>query len=384
MRSAARTGLMVKHLAALICGVVVSGAVAAGEANVYFVGDFESGRVEPVGSKHDGFYLGTLPNPQVGDEMLVSGQSDFGPDAKADTHVVRSEAVGGEIVRPRKGQFFLRSELFRNKNYLRLNGFSRNKPRSKISMSNASLEVDFDQEGYVGFSIFVPQNFEDELGVRDQRGESALFIMNADSARTLVHLGVWVQKPQTEAHWFLRYWTSATTTQESGAESRVVDLGPVRTDTGKWTDFVVRYRFNPFAVATNPAEKGIANAKNQMYQPNKGILQVWKAVGSVDPDGNRTMELMVDQVDKPIGLVPNNIQRIQHTWRIYKYGWLVNATSLTRPVWFGFDEIRQGLVDRDGTTFADVAPSGHAEACKGNCEPGANHKPAPPSDVAVD
>lgn len=375
---------MVNRIAILILGVLACGSAIAGDAKVFFTGDFESGRILPVGSKHDGFYLGTLPDPQIGDEVLVSGSSDFGPGTKADTRVVQSEIVGGETITPRKGQYFLRSELIRSKNYLRLNGFSRNKPRSKISMSNDGLEFDFDKEGYVGFSLYAPKNFEDELGTRDQRGEAALFIINSDSSRTLVHLGVWVEKPQTEAHWFLKYWTSATTTKEDGAESRVVDLGPVRADTGKWTDFVVRYRFNPFTVATNPAERGIAGAKNQLYQGNRGILQVWKAVGPVDADGNRKLELMIDKVDTPIGLVPNSSQRIQHSWRIYKYGWLVNATSLTRPVWFGFDEIRQGLVERDGTTFADVAPAGNGEACTTDCNPVADAKPKPPSSVVVE
>jgi len=368
--------------ALLVLGLAISGAAIAQERSVYFTGDFETGRIQRVGSQHDGFYIGTLPDPQIGDEVLVSGKSDFGPSSNADTRVVGSEIVGSETVRPRDGQFFLRSQLYRNKNYLVLNGYAKNRPRSKISMGNSSFRINFDEEGYAGFSIYVPKNFEHELGVRDHRGESALFIINADSSRTLVHLGVWVEAPATEAHWFLKTWTSATSTNESGAKEESIDLGPVSADIGKWTDFVIRYRFNPFSVSTNPAAKGIANAMNALYQGNKGILQVWKAEGSVDDNGDRKMVQKIDKVNTPVGLVPNATEKVQHTWRIYKYGWLVNPTTLTHPVWFGFDEIRQGLVERDGTTFADVAPAG--TPCTSGCEGGQAEKPRAPTSLVVD
>jgi hypothetical protein len=117
------------------------------------------------------------------------------------------------------------------------------------------------------------------------------------------------------------------------------------------------------------------------YEGNKGILQVWKAEGSVDSDGNRNMVLKIDKVNTPIGLVPRaDDSKIAHYWRIYKFGWLSNPTTLTRPVWFGFDEIRQGLVARDGTTFEDVLPSG--AACTTDCEP-METKPSPPTNLVV-
>ena len=156
----------------------------------------------------------------------------------------------------------------------------------------------------------------------------------------------------------------------------MIDLGPVSADKGKWTDFVFRYRFNPFSVATNPAAVGIPNSKNQLYQGNEGILQVWKAEGPIDLGGNREMVLKVDKVNTPVGLVPHATDKIKHLWRIYKYGWIAkNPTTLTHSVWFGFDEIRQGLVDRDGTSFGDVAPTGVV---------GGSGAPSPPASLAVD
>jgi hypothetical protein len=160
------------------------------------------------------------------------------------------------------------------------------------------------------------------------------------------------------------------------------DLGPVSADMGKWSDFVFHYRFNPFSTATNPAAIGIADSRNKLYEGNKGILQVWKAEGAVDSSGNRAMAMKVDKVNQPVGLVPHSTENIRHYWRIYKFGWHSNPTTLTHPIWFGFDEIRQGLVARDGTTFADVAPSG--APCTSNCGPTETVKPKPPASVTVE
>jgi len=373
---------MTNMFAGVVVGMALAAVASADDGKLRFLGDFESGHIGKNGTSHDGFYVATLPDPQSGNEFLHSDESDFGPTTNADTRVVRSEAIGGETVLPRSGQYFLRSEVYRTKSYLELNGYTKNRPRSKIYMSNDSLRIEFDQEGFVGFSIYVPKNFENELGVKDHRGESMLYVMNTNSTRTLVNLGVWVQGSNTEAHWYVRTWTSSTSTDEATAAEQMIDLGPVRPDIGKWTDFVFRYRFNPFSVATNPATKGIPNSRNQLYEGNRGILQVWKAEGSADQNGNRTMALKIDKVNQPLGLVPPATDGIKHMWRIYKYGWLANPTTLTHPVWFGFDEIRQGLVERDGTSFADVAPGG--KPCTSGCGTVAETKPKPPTSLAVD
>jgi hypothetical protein len=373
---------MVNRLKFLFLGIALSSGAVADDRNLHFLGDFESGRIQSNGTEHDGFYIGTLPDPQSGEDIVVSGRSDFGPDANADTRVVRTETVGGETVRPRSGEFFLRSEVFRTKNYLGLNDYKRNKPRSKIYLSNPRHEFEFDQEGYTGFSVYIPSNFENEFGVRDHRGGAILYEICTDSSRSLVNLGIWVQGDSDEAHWFVRTQANPNSVGENRDLEERIDLGPVGADRGKWTDFVFRYRFNPFSVTTNPATKGIADAKDQVYQGNKGILQIWKAEGPVDSQGNRTLRLRVDKVNEPVGLVPHATSNIKQLWRIYKYGWLVNPTTLTRPVWIGFDEIRYGMVGRNNTTFADVAPKG--ADCGADCGTVADSKPKPPKGLAVD
>jgi len=368
----------------LLIGLGLSASTWADDSKLHFLGNFETGNVRSGDRDkgHDWFYVATLPDPQVAAEIMETPKNNFGPDSNGDTHVVRSDVVDGETIKPRKGTYFLRSEVYHTKNYLDLNGYVKNRPRSKIYMSDPENRIDFDQEGFVGFSIYTPHNFENETAIRDHRGAATLFTLSTDSSRTLVNLGVWVESPSYEAHWFLRTWTSDTSILEANAQMKQIDLGPVSADKGKWTDFVFRYRFNPFSVSTNPAAKGIANSKDQTYPGNKGILQVWKAEGAADPDGNRKMTLMVDKVNTPVGLVPPAVDKIIHHWRIYKFGWLSNPTSLTHPVWFGFDEIRQGLVARDGTTFADVAPSGAAD-CVSDCGSAVASKPKPPSSLAV-
>lgn len=372
---------MVNRALVVLLGALIATGALADDDRVRFVGDFESGRIQPNGTVRDGFYIATLPRNQVGGEILEGGQSSFSPDTEADTRIVSSEVVGGQTVTPRKGRYFLRTEVFHDKNYFKLSADVKNKPRSKIYLSHDAHRFDFDEEGYAGFSIFVPRNFENELGVRDHRGDSMLFELCSDSSRTLLNLGVWVQKPNNEAHWYLRTWTSDRSTG-GNSTMELIDLGPVSADKGEWTDFVFRYRFNPFSVPTNPAEIGVPNSKNKLYPGNKGILQVWKAEGAVDSSGNRHMTLKVDKVNQPVGLVPHATDKIKHLWRIYKYGWLKNPTTLTHSVWFGFDEIRQGMVDRNGTTFADVAPGG--AGCTTGCQANGNGTPKPPASLNVD
>lgn len=373
---------MVNRLIVVVLGLALAGPALGDDKRVRFVGDFESGRIERNGARHNGFYIGTLPNPQSATDVIVSGDSDFGPTSNADTRVVRSEVVGGQAVMPRKGQFFLRSEVFRDKNYEKLNGDVRNKPRSKIYLSNSSHEIDFDVEGFTGFSIFVPKNFENELGVRDHRGSSVLFEICSDSSRSLVNLGVWVAEDSNQAHWFIRTTANPNSVSDSREFEQVIDLGPVSADVGKWTDFVFRFRFNPFSVATNPAAKGVEGARNKLYEGNKGILQIWKAQGDVDASGNRKMTLMVDKVNEPVGLAPHATTNIKQLWRIYKYGWLKNPTTLTHPVWFGFDEIRTGLVAENGTSFSDVAPA--TAVCTADCVAGVDVTPRPPNGLIID
>ena len=185
---------------------------------------------------------------------------------------------------------------------------------------------------------------------------------------------------QTQAHWVLQYVVDDKNVQGPRGERRSVVLAPVEADKGKWTDFVIRYRSNPFSVDTNPSKKGIPNSNNRLYRANKGILQIWKSQGSVLANGSRKMVRKFSINNAPVGQVPGTIQGeslLRFSLRVYKYGWQREATSVAGPVWLGFDEFRYGQVVKNGTTYSDVHPSGLA--CTDKCPSGqATDRSSPP------
>ena len=341
-------------------------------ADVKFTGDFESGRILQENSSHDGFFVHTLPDPQVSALSFSSSSGGFAPWSKLDTRVVKTEFRGSTMVKPRAGKYFLRSALYKNKNYRELNG-GENKPRSKIYVNGDKNAVEFDEEGYLGFSIFLPRDWEHETGTYGDRGSTQLLQVQSEGASwTLLALRIYVPKGDTKAHWFLTHYHSDTAVR--GGKRRDYDLGRVTADLGKWTDFVLRYRFNPFATKTDASTYG---GPKKVFKGNQGILQLWKASG----DSRQMLLTNADLVDEPVGLVPHRTEKIHWHFRIYKYGWHKNRSNVKGPVWVGFDEIRDGRVIANGTTYADVHPAG--TACTNRC-PDPAARPRPPQGVTID
>ena len=151
-----KDSIMLKACTIILLGLVVP-SIATAQRNLNFEGNFESGEILPNESQHDGFFVHTLPHPQQGSDSVRSNQGGFGPNSGLDTRVVESEIVGAEIVKPRDGDFFLRSALYFNKDYSELNS-GLNNPRSKIYMNHEINKFDFDVEGFLAFSIFLPKN----------------------------------------------------------------------------------------------------------------------------------------------------------------------------------------------------------------------------------
>jgi hypothetical protein len=347
--------------------------LAHAERSLRVVGDFESGLVQDKSSLTDGFFVKTLPHPQGDVDEIAISSGGAGPASGLDTRVVPLETVGSDVVLPRSGKFFIRTAAYFNKDYTGFSGNSGiNKPRSLISLGQ---RFDFDTEGYVGFSVFVPRNFEHETATKGEWGTTMLLSTNATSRSSFFLLNVFVPTDKNEAHWFLVYQVDAGSAYERSETKKFwVDLGPVNADKGKWTDFVIRYRANPFASTTNPAVKGIKDAMDRTYNGNKGILRLWKAEGPVDLNGDRQMSLKVDKVNTPVGLVPHATNKIVHSFRIYKFGWHQKPTAVKGPIWFGFDAIRYGLVERDSTAYEDVYAGGGYEG---------DSLPAPPKELLV-
>src|SRR5690606_30732789 len=155
---------------------------------------------------------------------------------------------------------------------------------------------------------------------------------------------------------------------------------------GRWTDFVMRFRSNPFDKDTNPAKLGIRGAADREFRANKGILQVWKSTGTQeDSNGGRPMKLVFSIENAPVGNVPSKENEVVQSFRIYKYAWRNYPSTVKGPVKFGFDEIRFGSTTEHGTTYADVHPLGMH--CTDRCPEGQEvvTRPMPPelTDVVL-
>jgi hypothetical protein len=372
----------------LIVLAIVAPTIAQAERNVRYTADFESGVIKPNGGVTDSFFIKTLPDPQVDREVIRTASGGTGLLPPWDSRVVDKASIGGQTIPPRRGKYFARHVLYYGKDYRDLNGGTLEKSRAELLVSHDSNRIDFDTEVYAGFSIFVPNNFEHETGTKGDRGSATLVTLNTDSAATFMTLRVYVPSDENEAHWFIDYPANPYSVTEDRRYKKRVDLGRINADKGKWTDFVIRFRSNPFSVTTNPAKAGIANANDQVYEGNKGIVQLWKAEGPVDGNGNRRMIRKVNVVNSPVGNVPGVTQgksKLHFGLKIYKYKWQTLSTNVKGPVWFGFDEFRFGEAIKNGTAYSDVHPAqlSCTDGCGSSAEPSEDAPPRPPNDLII-
>ena len=359
--------------AALVVAMVST--PASGERRVYLEAGFETGHVRASGGRLDAFWIMTLPDPQPeGDCKFFSpeGNGGFGLGSKTDFRVVQQEVWNGELILPRSGQYFGRSVIHRHKCY------PSDAARSHLVFTTPGQEYVWDEEVWVGFSVYVPETWEHDNKYKraDQAHLSGMSVFASNASASSSHLALRIH-PSSDSEineWVLRLVpTDPTSTTDKGNAYHA--LGSLAPDLGKWTDFVFRIRFNPFNKRTNPALEGIQGARDQWYEGNRGILQVWKSEGAADSDGNRPMRLVFSRVDEPVGLVPRADRGLRLIFDTYKYSWQPFDTDPKGPIFLGYDEIRFGRAEKEGAGFADVAPSGG---------PMASTEPKPPRLMAVD
>lgn len=375
--SSAETGTPAMRTAIQTIFLGLLGFSSALAENVHLSAGFETGRIQSASGNVDAFFVMTLPNPQNGSESIKTGSGGGQPSSNWDSKVVREENRGQQIL-PRSGNYFARSMIYANKDYTDLND-GLHKPRNALSLTAQEHRFDFDKEGWMGVSVFVPKDFEDEVGNRGSPGSIEVIVSNTDSAAYFFNINIFVPDGESESHWMLQYVVDDENVEGQPGGRRNVSLGPVRYDKGKWTDFVIRYRANPFSVDTNPANLGIPGAKNRLYRANKGILQIWKSKGPVLASGDREMVRKFSILNKPVGQVPGTVQGkslLHFALRVYKYGWQREPSSVQGPIWLGFDEFRYGLAGRDGTSYRDVHPTG--QGCTDKCPSGTEAGLAPP------
>lgn len=345
---------MLRTMIPIFCLIVPSMGLA--EQQPTLTADFESGRILPNQGPRDAGFIRTLPENQRGDEIIGTAQGGCGENSNCDMKVIQTATVDGQNVSPRSGNYFLQMLLDIRKDYTGLNG-GLPKPRNSLAWHNDVYRWDYDVERWIGFSLFIPVGFEDET----ENAGITFTEIGSDSSSHLAKLMIGKRGNDPDSRWYLEYELSDTSPTNDG--KTIIDMGSIEPDKGKWTDFVIRLRANPFRTRTNPADLGIKGAFDREFAGNKGILQVWKSAGNVDAQGNRRMANKIDIVDRPVGLVPATVQgksQLKFDARLYKGQWQGNkgkTSSVVGPqIWVAWDEIRFGDA-RDGVGYQDVNPS---------------------------
>lgn len=347
--------------------------IAPATRNILYEGTWDTGLIAASGQMLNGGNINAMRDTGYVDgnsQFPNGGAGGYGPSIDSDLRLVASEVVGGETILPRKGSYFLRGAMYYNKvqdgsfapgfkkDYNILSGGvvgdiygSNDKPRWNIGYPSAAYLTDYDTEWWAGFSIRLPLNWShDDPNAANQSANMLISMTGQDTNATQITFSIRGRQLNVSSNWALEYSVNPTSVLEGqpGGTTTKVNF-PCDDDVGKWTDFVLRVRFNPFSVDTNPFLAGVPNSRNQLYLANKGILELWKQVGP-----GRVMTKVFSQVNAPMGLVAHATRKIDFYIRNYKYGWKKIPTQAASPVWMGFDEIRFGGTIANGTSFSDV------------------------------
>jgi hypothetical protein len=314
-------------------------------------------------------------------KIMISGSGTIG----ADTNVPS-----------RSGSFFFRNRTWYIKPYdingrvstgnLKGGNSGHNKPRGEIQWPTPSTGIIYphsDEEFWYGLSIYWPTDYVHHLDVGGTQSGNLITSIGTNTKENGIGSfevfrpgkygtsgGIAVGEIGESD---IGIWGVEIKMNDAGLEGvkspltvETHSLGPIDDDLGLWTDFVFRIRWNPFSVQTNPA-LDLGFGKNQVYEANTGIYQVWKSTGPyIDGNRNRLMQLVLDKQNEPVGTVPDVDDELDFSIRQYMYGWHRNPPE---PVWGvskfyqdqGLDEIRYGSTVRDGTGYSDVHPGAQLE-----------------------
>lgn len=342
-------------------------AAPAGRQGIFAASDYESSAIQANGSLIDGAWVRCMEDTTYQDrfDWTTGGSGGFGPSTDFDVRVVHTKAWNGRLISPRTGSYFLATTIYKDKDYSDLNGAPGandpvlDKPRLfALVGSHANHRFDWDEEVWIGWSIFLPHDLEFDLGVRDHRSGNwlqSVFGSTYEASASMFNLGYFCPPGIDEAHWWIQGGTDAQSPLEGQPTGSYDywDLGSAAGDRGLWTDWVYRLRFNPFSTPTTLYGK--------TYQANRGIMELWKSTGPVlNSRGDRAMAKVHSRLNVPIGLRPGDAtDSIQFSApRQYKYGWKkpANGSTVTGPIFIGFDAVRMGRA-ADGAGFSDVHPT---------------------------
>ncbi len=355
--------------------------------------------------KNGGANILTLPITQVGTEATTSSSSPnttpifrWGLNSLTDTHIVTAETITEglstpEIVLPREGTYFWRQKIYRasgasyaspgtgvypTKHYDQLNSStvhttdgSTCRPRNAMSFQKEAVYgFDRDAEVWMGFSLYIPTNWEHETYARGTTANGPMLLTllpssgnSLDTNSTHLTLNAivpdsgWTALRQptsgaTKTHWCIQWYRNPTSTQEANVTR--LSLGEIQL--GKWTDFVFNMRWNPFT--------GNTTVLGTTYVGNSGKIRLW--CGEQNSNGTRSISSgsPLYTYSGPCGNYPSG--KIIPSLRVYMFGWNnANTSSRSHPVWVGADAFRWGFATGStmntyqggaASTWGDVAP----------------------------
>jgi Polysaccharide lyase len=254
--------------------------------------------------------------------------------------------------------------------------------------NRTSPHAPFFQDSWVGFSIYLPStgagNWAKPSGVyevlvqwHDSHDPFPPPVWDQEESKNPLFSIAVSDTPHPPArHWSLGYLGESRTPYPTLGSPRpwkyesgqTVDLGPIDPDLDKWTDWVVRIRWNFWKVGTS---NNFANWQAGVYDnvagsPNCGLIQVWK-------NGKLVFE------KNPVQIGANDNGSPFFSAGLYK-GWREQAqrdsdADVTDRLMY-FDEFRYG---NGNAVYSDVAPGGARSVTPAKGTP----VPTPPSSVVV-
>jgi len=330
---------------------------------------------------------GTLEGPWERENTSGSGfQAGDGMDIELGTALT----IGADVAVPSPpgSTFYARGRIAYNKDYAQeppetsphFGNSGKNKSRWGLQWPEKTL-WEQDTELWHSGVFYVPTDFEHETGVFGTQSTIKMMDINTNqqglsSSGTGTHIQIATPGgasnmgglPGNDAHWILLDHFNDLNRQSSqaGGAKRWYDLGRLidDADIGAWTIFVVRYRSNPHSSNTNPVtDLGLSGAQNRTFLGNRGIIEIWKSKGV-----GRIMTLVLSLVNTPNGTIAwtengdGVVNTLQLTdYRMYKFGWQLQNTSVSGPIELGFGPFRIGEVIRDSSGYSDVHPTQAAQ-----------------------
>jgi len=305
----------------------------------------------------------------------LADNKEYASTANSDWRIVTScLSTSGETITPLRGTHFCRASVSYTKDYFIEWSQPRNKPRGALrppTTGGAGVQgqMQYDVETWLSVSWYIPLDWQDETADDGTSSVNMLIAVSEDggsSGAGFIKTFIATPNGKSDIGGFSRN-ASSWIIEESHSDTSVnspdyvyTDAGRVTDDAGMWTTFIYRMRANPYSVQTNASQT--SGGMDQIFEGNKGILQVWKSQGPEAADRSRNMVLIVDKVNQPMGAVPRAGYRIKMFPRMYRYGWHRYPTTQTHDeLLIPIDEYRWGETIADGTGYTDVDPFQRAQ-----------------------